>query len=220
MSQVNSTGYGYNQQTTFGAAPQPTYNPVQEQLTSPGYVAQFDPYAAIGQGWAQAQPTQVQPSTQVSPGSSAQQSSLVAASSPPTSTSTSGRTHPREYIRTHKAELETWDTYSWKQLLNSFDALKDAWDYRKKELDIKIKELQAQLQFAGPYYAQYQQEGSRLQGLLTEAKGYFDTIAASSFQMREVLGGYRQSGDLASKRRVRESCNAALQGLPDWPQPF
>ena len=40
---------------------------------------------------------------------------------------------------------------------------------------------------------------------------------ASSFQMQEVFQGYRQSADLASKRRVREASNAALQALPDWP---
>lgn len=35
--------------------------------------------------------------------------------------------------------------------------------------------------------------------------------------MKEVLAGYRQSGDVASKRRVRESINAALSSLPEWP---
>lgn len=44
-----------------------------------------------------------------------------------------------------------------------------------------------------------------------------DSVAASSFQMHEVYTGYRQSGDLASKRRVRESINAALVSLPEWP---
>ena len=47
-----------------------------------------------------------------------------------------------------------------------------------------------------------------------------DTIAASSFQMQEVFSGYRQSGDVASKRRVREAINAALTSLPEWPQPL
>ena len=37
--------------------------------------------------------------------------------------------------------------------------------------------------------------------------------------MAEVFGGYRHSGDTASKRRVRESCNAALMGLPEYPPP-
>lgn len=44
-----------------------------------------------------------------------------------------------------------------------------------------------------------------------------DSVAASTFQMQEVFNGYRQSGDAASKRRVRESINAALGNLPDWP---
>ena len=38
--------------------------------------------------------------------------------------------------------------------------------------------------------------------------------------MQEVFQHYRQSGDLASKKRVREATNAALQSLPDWPQSF
>jgi hypothetical protein len=46
-----------------------------------------------------------------------------------------------------------------------------------------------------------------------------DTIAAGALQMAEVFGGYRHSGDIASKRRVRESCNAAVTGLPDYPPP-
>lgn len=44
-----------------------------------------------------------------------------------------------------------------------------------------------------------------------------DTVAASTFQLHEVFNSYRHSGDQASKRRVRESCNAAVKGLPDWP---
>ena len=52
----------------------------------------------------------------------------------------------------------------------------------------------------------------------TEADGGFaDTVVAAKFQMQEVHGGYRQSGDMASKKRVRESINAALTNLPDWP---
>jgi len=47
--------------------------------------------------------------------------------------------------------------------------------------------------------------------------GVLDTVAASTFQLHEVFNSYRQSGDQASKQRVRESCNAAVKGLPDWP---
>lgn len=49
---------------------------------------------------------------------------------------------------------------------------------------------------------------------------FLDSVAASTYQMQEVFQNYRQSGDLSSKRRVREATNAALQSLPDWPQPF
>jgi len=76
-----------------------------------------------------------------------------------------------------------------------------------------------QAQYSGDayYMMQIEQEGARLQGLMKEADSNFDSVAASSFQMHEVFQGYRQSGDLASKRRVREASNAALQGLPEWP---
>ncbi len=46
-----------------------------------------------------------------------------------------------------------------------------------------------------------------------------DIVAAAALQMSEVFVGYRHSGDIASKRRVRESCNAALTGLPEYPPP-
>jgi hypothetical protein len=46
-----------------------------------------------------------------------------------------------------------------------------------------------------------------------------DIVAAGALQMSEVFAGYRHSGDIASKRRVRESCNAALSGLPEYPPP-
>lgn len=49
--------------------------------------------------------------------------------------------------------------------------------------------------------------------------GSVDTVAAAALQMSEVFSGYRHSGDLASKRRVRESCNAAVSGLPEFPPP-
>jgi len=64
---------------------------------------------------------------------------------------------------------------------------------------------------------QMQQEAARLQGMVKESESNFDSVAASSFQMHEVFANYRQSGDLASKRRVREASNAAITSLPDWP---
>lgn len=50
-----------------------------------------------------------------------------------------------------------------------------------------------------------------------DASNAVDSITASSMQMQEVLENYRASADVASKNRVREALNAALQQLPDWP---
>lgn len=154
--------------------------------------------------------------------------------------------HPREYIRTHKRELEQWDNVSWKQALNSFDSLKSAWELTKRQIDLKISQ--------GGYYLgpvetqrlkgvsgrlilhdlnpkahtfhniQLQKEAEHHIGKYdchrtsnTSLPSLVDEITASSFQMQEVLEGYRVSSDLASRNRVRESMNAALQSLPDWP---
>jgi len=210
---LSGSSYGYLQGQPQGQS-QSGYNPAQQQLqNNPGYIAQFDPYSMIGQGWDGQPPSQVQNQSQ-------NPQSPVGGSY--TATSPSGSLHPREYIRTHKAEIEAWDIYAWKQLLGAFDTLKDSWEARTKELGGKINQLQTQLQYGGGGYypGQIQQEGSRLQGLLKDAQLNFDSVAASSLQMHEVFQGYRQSGDLASKRRVREASNAALQSLPDWPQVY
>ena len=50
-----------------------------------------------------------------------------------------------------------------------------------------------------------------------EADSNIDSITASSLQMQEAFTSYRQSSDIASKNRVRESVNAAITSLPDWP---
>lgn len=157
---MSGSSYGYLQgQNT--SQQQTSYNPAQQQLqNNPGYIPQFDPYASIGQGWDgqnQNQNQQQQPSNQQAP-------------NPPTTTTSgtfNGYSHPREYIRTHKQEIESWDTYAWKQLLSSFDALKDAWGARKTELEAKIGQLQMQMQYGGGGYhpAQIQQEAARLQGV-------------------------------------------------------
>ncbi|ESK94613.1 hypothetical protein Moror_14337 [Moniliophthora roreri MCA 2997] len=215
-SQANGSSYGYlnGQQQQ---QQQQHYNPAQQQLASPGYLSQFDPYASIGQGWdGSSQIVQQTPQQIQSPMSPTSGSGFTGTT---TSRSVTGEAHPREYIRTHKAEIESWDSYAWKQLLDSFDALKDAWQTRKKELEGKVSQLQLQIQYSGGgyYTVQIQQEAARLQSLTKEADNNFDSIAASSFQMREVFENYRQSGDMASKRRVKEASNAALQSLPGWP---
>jgi len=50
----------------------------------------------------------------------------------------------------HKAEIESWDEYAWKQLLGSFEVLREAWEGRRTEL---AAQAQKQMQF-GYYGAQ------------------------------------------------------------------
>lgn len=80
-----------------------------------------------------------------------------------------------------------------------------------------IAQGQSGMAYGGYFAQQIQQEAARLQQLLREAESNFDSVAASHFQMQEVFHGYRQSGDAASKARVREATNASMKGLPGWP---
>ncbi|KAG9225030.1 hypothetical protein CCMSSC00406_0001819 [Pleurotus cornucopiae] len=225
-AQVNGSSYGYLSGEPTGV-PQQQYAPAQQQLSSPTYIAQFDPYSSLGQLENIGRQPQNRPSavaiTSPQPSQSGQNTGsqiLSPTTTSPMSIGPNGQLHPREYIRTHKAELEAWDAYAWKQVIGAFEALKDAWEKRKKEVEARAMQLRNQLQIGGGgYYSgdQIQQESSRLQGLYKEADSLFGTVAASTFQMQEAYTGYHQSGDAASKRRVRESVNYALQGLPDWP---
>ncbi|KAK1226566.1 hypothetical protein PQX77_010449 [Marasmius sp. AFHP31] len=222
-SQLHGSSYGYLNGQQQQQQQQSTYNPAQQQLSSPSYIAQLDPYSSIGQGWdgsQQSSQMQMQSPTTGMQSPTGTGSGFQGQGQGTTSRSANGEFHPREYIRTHKSEIESWDSYAWKQLLNAFDALKDAWEARKKELEGKASQMQMQVQYSGGgyYAAQLQQEATRLQGLSKEADSNFDSVAASSFQMQEVFQNYRQSGDRSSKSRVREATNAALQSLPDWPQ--
>lgn len=103
--QISGSSYGY----LYGQAAQqqqPTYQPALQQVqNNPGYIPQFDPYASVNQGGpsTSSQSQQTIPSTSLGPG---------------------GVAHPRDYIRTHKAEIESWDTYAWKQFIGAFDAVK------------------------------------------------------------------------------------------------
>ncbi|EDR08511.1 uncharacterized protein LACBIDRAFT_327003 [Laccaria bicolor S238N-H82] len=231
---ISGTSYGYlnGQQQQQQQQPQSGYYPAPQQQLQPnnqGYLAQFDPYGPLAQGWEGASQSQTQ-----QPSGSHISTPLAGGGG---GLSASGDPHPRDYIRTHKAEIESWDSYAWKQLINTFEALKKAWESRKMELAGRVEQLKMQMQYGGYYQAQIQQEGSRLYGLLKDAESHFggcseisfepllissfkDSVAASTFQMEEVFKGYRQSGDLSSKRRVREATNAALQSLPEWPQPY
>jgi len=215
------TGYPGQQQQQqqpqqYGASPYATgyqtgYPPSQPQPTQQPYLAEFDPYSRQAQ--QQTQQMSKQPSN-ASVGSSggASQNGYR----PP---------HPREYIHQHKAELESWDPYAWKQIINSFEGLKDAWGVRKQEIEARGRSLGGAGLFAGGnmyggYNGQAAQEMAMLEQLSKEAENNYNSVAASIFQMQEVHKGYRQSGDIASKRRVRENINAALSSLPDWPAQY
>ncbi|KAI0067461.1 hypothetical protein BV25DRAFT_1819808 [Artomyces pyxidatus] len=225
QQQAQYTGYpqqqGYgNNANGGGFAPQQTgYGQQQQPYAGNGYLAQFDPYSQL----SQLQNTPTSPTA----------SSFSAGNAP-----SSYQEHPRAFIQSHKAELEAWDAVTWKQALNAFENLKIAWEARKRVAETRVQALGGTPGAStgggffgggqqggyggygagyGGYQAQQQQELERVNMIYKEAVGHIDTIAASSLQMSEVFTGYRHSGDLASKRRVRESCNAALQGLPDYP---
>jgi len=97
--------------------------------------------------------------------------------------------------------------------MNSLESLKKAWERRMHELDARAKQLSAGWSVAA------QHELAQYKNVLKEAEICFSSVAASSYQLKEVLDGYRQSADMASKRRVREAMNAALRSIPEYPPP-
>jgi hypothetical protein len=184
VGMISGSSYSYLNPSTQ-AQQQPTgYHPAQQQLQNPGYISQFDPYSAIGRGWGETTTTTtiatgVTPTvTSNNSGHSSSTSYFNPALSPrPTSLSASGDQHPREYIRLHKASIESWDTFTWKMFLSLFDKLKSAWENRKFELQARVgvlntqvSTLQIQTQAAGALgysgymqVQQYQQELARVQ---------------------------------------------------------
>ena len=138
QSQLYGASNGYN--TTGGMPNQLQIPPPYQQtgVASPGYLSEFDPYSSLGQtSWdGQQQPQQPQ-QPQQQPYGSQGGGGLTnggALNSQPDN-------HPREVIRKYKTDLEAWDTYSWKQLMNSLESLKKAWEGRMHELDARMKQL-------------------------------------------------------------------------------
>jgi hypothetical protein len=84
-------------------------------------LADLDPFAAISQGWT--------PQTNNNSSSSSNSANTPAASS---GVSVQRGEHPRAYIRSHKNELEAWDTTTWKQAANTYADLRAAWEERKR----------------------------------------------------------------------------------------
>ncbi|THH14217.1 hypothetical protein EW146_g6095 [Bondarzewia mesenterica] len=208
-------GYGgYPSQTGYPQQQQQQQQQPQQPYGGNSYLAQFDPYSNNNNGMTS--PTSQVPNSYAGSGAGGNGNGNY--QSP----------HPRTFIHTHKAELELWDGPTWKQALNTFEELKRAWEERKRAAEIRVRALGGvvggasgffggQPGYGSVYGYGQQQEMERLNAVVKEAEANVDTVAASAFQMTEVSTGYRHSGDLASKRRVRESSNAAIANLPDWP---
>ena len=123
--QAQYTGYP-TQQSEYGYQ-----QPQQQQQQQPGYgypqqqqqqlLAQFDPYANLGQ---------LSPTSRAS---AAPTTSGVVGSPPP------GVQHPRTFIHSHKAELEAWDPPTWRQVQNTFESLKMAWEMRKRAAESQVR---------------------------------------------------------------------------------
>ena len=131
------TSNGYNTPGGMPGQIQIPPTPYQQTgVTGPGYLSEFDPYSTIGQGgWDGQQQQQQQLPQQQSYGNQGGGLSNGSALNPQPDA------HPREFIRKYKAELEVWDTYAWKQLMNSLDSLKKAWEKWMHELDVRTKQL-------------------------------------------------------------------------------
>jgi len=117
-----------------------------------------------------------------------------------------GQEHPRDYIQKNKTSLENRDEYYWKQALNAFDALEDAWAKR-------VQQLQMGQQSARTQYG----DGSQYDNHIRAAQSHRDATASCKFQMKEAKMGYHLSSDKASRERVRQALNAGLKELPGWP---
>lgn len=185
---ASGSSYGYLNGQQQPQSNSTAYTPAQQQLQSPSYVAQFDPYSSLGQtAWAGANngsgggmgmsmgngnmQQQQQPQQQQGYfGGGGQPTGHNSNSSMSYGFSVLGEPHPKDFIRTHKAAIEAWDQSTWRQWIASFEALMRAWDQRKSELKQRGGELLQQAASIGGYDYQgmlprIQQEGARLQGV-------------------------------------------------------
>ena len=161
--QQQFTGYGtsngYNTTGVPGQIQIPQTPYQQTGVTGPGYLSEFDPYGPIGQGNWDGQQQQPQPQQQQQQSYGYQQGNREGLGNGGTPNSQPDL-HPREVIRKYKAELEMWDTYSWKQVMNSLESLKKAWERRMQELDMRTKQLSSNWGVAAQHeLAQYKSVG-------------------------------------------------------------
>lgn len=188
--QAQMTGYpGYQPQQPQFQTQQPQRQPqFQQQQPQQPYVNDLDPLN-IPPNW------QSGPSQPVAP-------ALAQA----VSTSYKPEDHPRQVVQRHKAGLESWDEYSWRQVGNAYGDLRKSWEGRKAKL---MRALDGGLN---------PQDGEICRKLISEADERIDSMMAATMQLEEARTGFRQSTDAASKSRVRDAINSSLRSLPDWPE--
>jgi hypothetical protein len=137
-------GMGYQPTGYMGQQNQQQGQWGQPQQADWKAIAQFDPYANLGSLNAQtgsgaglfggsASSSAIQ-STLSSYGSMSYQGGGGAGAP-------SGELHPREVVHRYKRELEGWDPVAWKQLTNSFNVLKSAWDARGRAVQDRVRGL-------------------------------------------------------------------------------
>jgi hypothetical protein len=131
QQQAATASYGYQQQPQpqqagygGGYPPQQQQQPHQQQQL----LAQFDPYGNLGQLSL--------PGPGPGPGSASAASAGAVVGSP-----LPGVQHPRMFIHTHKVELEAWDPPTWRQVQIVFEALKTAWETRKRVAETQVRAL-------------------------------------------------------------------------------
>lgn len=175
---------------------------------TPPNVSQFDPVPQ-SQSWEQQNTSQQSFEPGYQNVSYQNQSHYSTGNYNPTQSSTIGSQgveHPRDYIQKNKGYLEDRNEYHWKQVLNAFDALEEAWSKRAQQLQM---EQQA--------YAQYGNNASQYDSYIRTAMSYRDATASCKLQMKEVKSGYHLSSDKASRDLVRKALNAGVKDLPGWP---
>ena len=89
--------------------------------------------------------------------------------------SPTGDLHPREHLRTHKAEIEGWNSAGWKNFFKTLDALGNAWNARKTACGPQLDQLKSQLPYAGAYQQQVQAQLNMVQQMHREAENNFGT---------------------------------------------
>jgi hypothetical protein len=140
--QAQYTGYPSQQPASYGyqqqhQQPQPsTYGYPPQQQNQQQLLAQFDPYANLGQHPSLLSPTGGSVS---GGGGGSSSSSSIGGAVAGTSGPQPGVQHPRQFIHSHKAGLEAWDPPTWKQVQNSFEALKVAWETRKRAAETQVR---------------------------------------------------------------------------------